>query len=105
MSRSRKGNKPPGWEWWSKRPMSGSTPSQRRGSSSPTTKQICRRIERARRKADVAWLTEDELAEAFVDNEPALDQSEWAPESELIGLEENEKEVDAHDLPETHHKC
>lgn len=52
----------------------------------------------------MAWLTEDELTEAFADNEPVLDQSEWAPESELTGLEENEKEVDAHELPETHHK-
>jgi hypothetical protein len=71
--------------------MAGSAPSQRRGSSSPTTKQLCRRIERARNKAearDVAWLSQSEVDEAFTENEPRLDQSEWTPESELLRPEE-----------------
>lgn len=46
MSRSRKGAKAPGWEYWSRRPMSGCAPS-------PENKKICHGIERSQAKAEV----------------------------------------------------
>ncbi len=43
MSRTKKGSKGPGYEYWSKRPLSGSSPGKE-------TKKKTHRIERARSK-------------------------------------------------------
>lgn len=53
MSRSKKGSKAPGFEYWSRRPMSGSTPSAQ-------AKRICHGMERAEgRKRLSKLLAED----------------------------------------------
>lgn len=40
MSRTKRGSKPPGYDYWSRRPMSGSRPS-------PSVKKTTHKIERA----------------------------------------------------------
>lgn len=43
MSRTKKGSKAPGWEYWSRRPMAGSSPCK-------AVKTITHKIERQRNK-------------------------------------------------------
>lgn len=46
MSRTKKGNKPPGYDYWSKRPLSGSSPSK-------FIKTKTHRIERQKAKEEI----------------------------------------------------
>jgi hypothetical protein len=63
MSRTRKGAKGPGWEYWSRRPCSGWNPSKEH-------KQITHQIERAREKE----LIQDEIRE-MEDESDAAEES------------------------------
>jgi hypothetical protein len=51
MSRTKRGSKPPGWEFWSRRPQSGGVGAE--------SKRICHSQERMQKKE----LLQDELAE------------------------------------------
>lgn len=53
MSRTKKGSKGPGYEYWSKRPNSCSAPGKK-------NKQITNRIERARRLKEIKKELKDE---------------------------------------------
>jgi hypothetical protein len=56
MSRSKKGGKGAGYEYWGKRPLSGSSPGR-------IVKKMTHQVERAQAKENMKGLSEDETME------------------------------------------